>query len=90
MITTLSSGWGGTLPDNPEFALFVHEEKGPFWRGFYSDLEEAKRRAQELANEEGFEFFIFRFKDKSEIARFFPAKHSPARTPKERRADGDF
>jgi hypothetical protein len=43
-------------------------------RGIFSDLDAAKRKTQELANEEGFEFFIYNLKDGSEIARFFSAR----------------
>jgi hypothetical protein len=58
----------------PEFGLFLQDKEGPLWRGFYADLDEAKRTAQKLANEEGFEFFIFSLKDFTEVARAFPVQ----------------
>lgn len=60
------------------FGVFVEDEKGHLWRGFFDDLEAAKSSAQELANQEGLEFFVFDFRDFSEVARFFPAR--PRRT----------
>jgi len=62
------------MPYEPEFGLFVENEEGPLWRGFYADLDEAKRTAQNLANEEGLEFFIFSLKDFTEVARAFPVQ----------------
>lgn len=60
------------MPDEPDFGLFIKDEEGPLWRGFFADLDEAKRTAQKLANEEGFEFFVFSLKDSTEVARAFP------------------
>ncbi len=60
------------MPYEHLFGLFIQDEEGPLLRDFYTDLDEAKRKAQELATNEGFEFFVFDFKDSSEIARFLP------------------
>ncbi|MGH7870332.1 MAG: hypothetical protein ACREP9_22480 [Candidatus Dormibacteraceae bacterium] len=62
-----------------QFGLFSQDEKGPLWRGFFNDLDEAKRKAQELADVEGFEFFIYNLRSLSEIARFFRSRPKPAR-----------
>jgi hypothetical protein len=65
-------GNGGIAVAEDEFAVFSQDEKGPLWRQCFLDLESAKRKAQELAIEEGLEFFVFSLKDSSEVARFFP------------------
>ena len=38
------------MPYDPEFGLFIQDEDGALWRGFFADLDEAKRTAQKLAN----------------------------------------
>jgi len=55
-----------------EFAVFAQDDKGPMWRAAAPGLEEAKRLAQQLADEEGIEFFVFSFRRASEVARFLP------------------
>lgn len=60
-----------------EFAVFADTDKGPMWRQFFPDLKCAKTKAQELAIEEGVEFFVFSFMDNSEVARFFPRPKTP-------------
>lgn len=55
-----------------EFGVFSQDESGPMWREFFSDLESAKAKAQQLSIDEGLESFVFRLKDSSEVARFFP------------------
>jgi hypothetical protein len=65
------------MPYDPEFGLFLQEQDGALWRGFFSDLDEAKRAAQRLANEERFEFFVFSLKDFTEVARAFPVGLKP-------------
>jgi hypothetical protein len=62
------------MAHEPEFGLFIEDEKGPLWRGFFADLDEAKRTAQKLANKERFEFFVFSLKDFTEVARAFPVR----------------
>lgn len=54
------------------FALFVEDERGPLFRQSMEDLEEAKRTAQELADREGFPFFVFSFHDARRLFRFEP------------------
>ncbi|MGD0227414.1 MAG: hypothetical protein ABSF71_34270 [Terriglobia bacterium] len=51
------------------------------WRGSFADLDEAKRKAQQLADEERQEFFVCRFEDYSEIARVFPSRMKPQVQP---------
>lgn len=65
------------MASEDQFGLFSQDEHGPLWRGFFNDLDEAKRKAQELADLEGLEFFIYNLKSLSEIARFFPSRHKP-------------
>lgn len=60
-----------------QFALFSQDEKGPLWRGFFNNLDEAKRKAQELADLEGIEFFVYNLKSAIEVARFFPSRREP-------------
>jgi hypothetical protein len=59
------------LPDKG-FAVFVQEERGPLWREDFHDAETAKAKAEQLALEEGLEFFVFSFNNYSEVARFYP------------------
>jgi hypothetical protein len=42
------------------------------WRATIAGLEEAKRLAQKLTDEEGIEFFVFSFRTLSEVARCVP------------------
>ena len=64
------------MSKDDEFAVFAEDEKGPTWRQVFPDLESAKARAQELATQEGLEFFVFNFRDHREVARFFPSSKS--------------
>jgi hypothetical protein len=68
----------GAMPNDHQFGLFVEDEKGHLWRGFFDDLEAAKKSGQELANKERLEFFVFNFKDFTEVARVFPARPKPS------------
>jgi hypothetical protein len=56
-----------------EFGLFEDAEKGPLWREFFLDLDKAKVRAQQLADESDHEFFVFSFNNFVEVARSFPS-----------------
>lgn len=69
------------MQDHP-FALFIQDQKGPLFRGYCDDLQEGSRQAQELADEEGFPFFIFCFRDSKNVATFEP------RVPQGRTAAG--
>jgi hypothetical protein len=62
------------MPHEPEFGLFLQDKEGPLCRGFFTDLDEAKRTAQKLASEEGLEFFVFNFKNYKEVVRAFPVR----------------
>jgi hypothetical protein len=55
-----------------DFGVFAQEKDGPLWRGSAATLEEARAKAEQLAIEEDKEFFVFSFKDASEVARCFP------------------
>jgi hypothetical protein len=54
------------------FALFLEDRNGPLWRQNCRDLEEAKRKGQELADSEGLPCFIFSYHDCRELSRFEP------------------
>ena len=54
------------------FGLFMDDDKGPLWRDFFDNLEEAKQQGQKLASVEHNEFFIFSFEENCEVERFFP------------------
>lgn len=60
------------MTGNDQFEIFAQERTGPLWRGAFSELKFAKAKAQQLAIEEGIEFFVFSFNGCSEVARFFP------------------
>ena len=62
------------MPYDHQFGLFMQDEKGPLWRGFFTDLEAARKAAEELATREHCEFFVFNFKNFTEVARAFPAQ----------------
>lgn len=61
------------------FALFVEDQHGPLFRQYSEDLEEAERTAQELADREGFPFFIFSFNDAKPVGRFEPRANTSPR-----------
>ena len=48
------------------------EKQGPLWKMFVVDLDTAKLKAQQFAIDERVEFFVYSFRDCSEVARFFP------------------
>lgn len=58
-----------------QFGLFQADEGGALRRGFFANLDETKRNAQKLADEERQEFFVCRFEDCSEVARAFPTRN---------------
>jgi hypothetical protein len=65
------------MPEDRPLALFLEDDKGTVLRGYCSDVEEARRRAQELADREGYPFLVFRFPTCRQIARFKPRAHRP-------------
>ena len=69
---------GCAMPSDGKFGVFSQGENGPLWKGFFDDLDEAKVLAQELANRERLESFIYEFQRYSEIARFSPARTGPS------------
>jgi hypothetical protein len=64
-----------------QFGLFQDDAGGSLWRASFADLDEAKRNARKLADEERQEFFVRRFEDYSEIARVFPSRTKPQAQP---------
>ena len=62
------------MASDHQFGLFQDDEGGPLWRASFADLDEAKRNARKLADEERREFFVCRFEDYSEAARVFPTR----------------
>jgi hypothetical protein len=63
------------MPYDLPFSLFQDDSSSPLWRRDFADLEEAKRHARRLADEERLEFFVLRLEDFSEVARLFPSRH---------------
>jgi hypothetical protein len=63
------------VPYDHRFGLFQAGEDGPLWRASFADLDEAKRNARILADEERQEFFVSSFEDYSEVARLFPTRN---------------
>jgi hypothetical protein len=57
------------------FLLFQDAPDGPLWRASFADLEDAKRNARLLADEEREECFVRSLEDFSEVARLFPTRH---------------
>jgi hypothetical protein len=62
------------MASDHQFGLFQDDEGGPLWMASFADLDEAKRNARKLAEEERQEFFVRRFEDHSEVARVFPTR----------------
>lgn len=58
------------------FGVFSQEKSGPIWKGFFDDLEEAKRFARACAASGELEFFVYSLLSGSEVARYFPKKPS--------------
>ena len=59
------------------FGVFRDDEAGPQWRAFFASFELAKSKAQEFANGEGCEFFIYNYENSSEVARLFHSRRKP-------------
>jgi len=62
------------MPYDQQFGLFEDGEEGPLWRAFFSDVEDAKARAQIFADDEGRVFFVYNLKDSTVIKRVFPSR----------------
>ena len=63
------------MPDDHQLGLFKAGQNGPLSRASFTDLEEAKRSARILADEERQEIFVLRLEDFSEVARVLPTRH---------------
>lgn len=63
------------MPYDHRFGLFQAGKDGPLWRASFADLDEAKRSARILADEERQEFFVRSLEDYSEVARLFPTRN---------------
>ena len=74
--------WGDKMPCHHQFGLFAQHKTGPLWKAFFTDLDEAKRYAQQLANRDGFEYFVFNFVELTEVARAFPLNGPQIRPPR--------
>lgn len=57
-----------------QFGVFLRDERGLIWRCAVRELAEAKRRAQEVAANEGSECLVFSLETNREIARFQPLR----------------
>lgn len=56
-----------------KFGLFVTDGSGPVWRCGLNDLDEAKRKAKEIAETEGIECFVHSLEEGYEVERFQPS-----------------
>ena len=72
------------MPSDDEFAVAAQGEEGLVWRDVLLDFGAAKAKAQELANREGVQVFVFSTKDAREVARFHPKQ------PPEHRGSGNW
>ncbi len=62
-----------------DFGIFIQDGKGPLFKEFFADREEAKRKAEQLAQTEGVECFVYSFQTFKEVARFRPAPRKPTK-----------
>ena len=60
-----------------DFGLFLVRKMGAVWKGGFTNLKEAKRTAQAIANAEGKECFLYNFERFREIAKFLPIPPGP-------------
>jgi hypothetical protein len=65
------------MPRAEKFGLFEDDRKGPLCRALFSDLDEAKSHAQQLADEAGHELFVFCFTCYVEVKRLLPSRKKP-------------
>jgi hypothetical protein len=54
------------------FTIFVEDRQGPLFNEFCADIAEARRKAQELADREGFPCLIFNFDKSRQVGQFRP------------------
>lgn len=69
----------GLCPVTLDFGVFVQDGKGPVFREFFADREQAKRKAEELAKTEGVDCFVYSFKTYTEVVRFRPPARKSAK-----------
>jgi hypothetical protein len=69
------------MPLHATLGLFAQHKAGPLCKGFFTDLKEAKQQAQQLANRDGCEYFIFSFVHFIEVARVFPPDSAELKQP---------
>jgi len=61
------------MPDDQLFAVFVDDHDASLLCGLYADLQEAKGKAQQLADRESLPFFVFGFTEEvKQLRRFEP------------------
>ena len=65
------------MPIQAKFGIFEDDGKGPLWRASFTNLDEAKSRSQQLADDKGHEVFVFCFTNYIEVARSLPCKVKP-------------
>jgi hypothetical protein len=65
------------MPSSEKLGLFEDDGKSPICRMLSSDLDEAKKHAQQLADSTGHEFFVFCFTSYVKLVRLFPSKKTP-------------
>ena len=61
--------------DLDNYGVFKQDPQGPVWRGFFSDLDDAKAAANDLCEKEKAAFFVYCFQKFREVARFKPTEN---------------
>ena len=69
---SLDDGLSAWSEGMDKYGLFQEDRKGPICRGFFSDVNQAKVEAQELANRDGITYFVYSFEICREVAIFRP------------------
>jgi hypothetical protein len=64
-----------------QYGLFIHDKEGPLCKAFFPDLEEATSQAQNLADKEGCEYFVFDLVRFVEVAHCYPPQSPERRSP---------
>ncbi len=62
------------------FGLFIEDDERPMFRGYCGDLDEARRRGQQLADIEGLPCVVVAIEGYTEVGRFSP--FSPSTAPR--------
>jgi hypothetical protein len=72
------------MESRPAFSLFTQDQRGQRWRGVFDRIDRANRTAQETADRENRECFVYDARARKEIGRYFP---KAGRTQKQVKAE---